>query len=323
LDKICDLFKPREIIFTGPGKTMFELERAIDTGIRLINLESVVEAKRISSIARKRGSGPVDVLVRINTDYCIHDALENMSGKPTHMGIDQQEIVESLQHIMGLGNLNIRGYHIFSASGILDHKKILDYVDYVFSLTRETDKRTGLETRILDFGGGFGIDYTEKDLRFDVAGFFQGLQSHVRKYGFQDKELVLELGRFVVAESGYYVSEIIDIKDTKGKKHIVTAGGTNHMRLPLATGVNQPTYVINRNRPVVISGQTSVCDEVVDVCGPLCYAEDKTAMDIRIKSAEIGDLVVIAKSGAYGYNVSAVNFLSHMPAPEYAIDCSR
>ena len=323
LDKIAPLFGPEEIIFTGPGKTSFELEKSLDYGIRLINLESIVEAKRISILAKEKKKSSIDVLVRINTDYCLEDAIENMGGKPTHMGIDQKTIIESLNKIRSFGNLNVMGYHVFSASGVLDYKKLLGYVDYVFALTKEVDRKSHSDTKIIDFGGGFGIDCSGKGKQFNISGFFNGLKDHTDKYGFKDKELILELGTYIVGESGYYISEILDIKETKGKKHIITAGGTNHLRRPIAVGINQPTYVLPRNKPSIIANQTEVHDEIVNVCGPLCYADDKIAVDINVKRARIGDLVVITQSGAYGYDVSAVNFLSHMGAPEYVLDCDK
>ena len=107
------------------------------------------------------------------------------------------------------------------------------------------------------------------------------------------------------------MTEIIDIKDCKGQKHIVCAGGVNHMRLPIATDRKHPVYIIERNIPDIYEGQTIVQNEKVDIEGPLCMTEDKISWDEYIENARIGDLVVLTQSGAYCYSASTLWFLSH------------
>ena len=314
----CD---PDRIIFTGPGKTPFELEESVMRDIRLINIESVVEAVRLNKIGEKYGK-KIDVLVRINTKYSIDGVLANMTGESTKLGIVEEHLEESLNRISQMTNINMCGFHVFTASGVLDHNNLLSYVNYVFSLM-STLRQKGWNMDIIDFGGGFGIDYSGNKKKFDTHRFFDGLTHLNNKYGFNSIEQILELGRYIVGESGYYVAEIIDIKDSRGKKHIVAAGGVNHLRLPSASGVNQPVYIIPMNKPKIISSQPYIEEEIVDVNGPLCFSEDKIAHDVHIESAKIGDLVVVAKTGAYGYSVSSLEFLMHPKPPEYILNGSE
>ncbi len=322
LEKALQLFSPHEIIYTGPAKTQYELELAVGKGIRLVNVESEVEAARLERIGSAKGK-KVDILVRVNTNYHIDEAITNMAGESTKMGIDQDKIVPAIKRIASNPHLNIKGVHVFSASGVLDAANLISYVDEVFRVVDHLEDSTGIPMGIIDFGGGFGVDYSGEDRQFDSKCYFSGLKSLIDQHQMADKELILELGRFVVGESGYYVAEIIDIKDSKGKKHIVASGGVNHLRLPSASGINQPVYILGRHVPPVIKNQCVVNDEIVDVGGPLCFSEDKLAHDVYVPHAEVGDLVVVSQAGAYGYSVSSLELLSHPLPPEYLVHCEK
>jgi diaminopimelate decarboxylase len=322
LKKAQRLFSPEEIIYTGPGKTPYELELAVQAGIRLINVESEVEAARLERIGSALGKN-IDVLIRVNTNYHIDEAITNMAGESTKMGIDQDKIVPALKRIASNSHLNIRGVHVFSASGVLDAGSLISYVGEIFRLVNRLEEDTGLQLGIIDFGGGFGVDYSGEDRQFDSRYYFSELERMIDRNKMSSKEMILELGRFVVGESGYYVAEIIDIKNSKGKKHIVAAGGVNHLRLPSASGINQPVYIVGRDVSAIIENQCAVHDEVVDIGGPLCFSEDKLAHDVYVAHAEIGNLVVVAQAGAYGYSVSSLELLSHPLPPEYLLHCGK
>ena len=305
------------ILFTGPGKTPAELERVVRDKIRFINVESLVEAIRINEIAKKLNVDKVDILLRVNIDYFLDGASEHMAGISTKLGIDQKVFLDTFKEIQKLSHLNVCGLHVFAADGVLDYNVLLKYAENVFKYVKEIEHIIP-NIQVLDFGGGFGLDYTKENKEFDTKSFFEGLDELVHEYGFENKEMILELGKYIVGSAGYYVTEIVDIKDCKGQKHIVCAGGVNHMRLPIATDRKHPVYIIERNMPDVYKGQTIVQNEKVDIEGPLCMTEDKISWDEYIENARIGDLVVLTQSGAYCYSASTLWFLSH-PLPEEII----
>ena len=158
LIKALEFCTSKEIIFTGPGKTVEELEKDILNNIRLINIESIGEAIRINQIAEKNDIAKVDVLIRVNMDYKIEDAAENMGGLSTKMGIDESKYMDSLKYIKKLSHLNIKGIHVFSASGILNYKASVDYARYVFEMVKKMEN-LGERIDIIDLGGGLGVDY--------------------------------------------------------------------------------------------------------------------------------------------------------------------
>ena len=308
-----------DVLFTGPGKTPVELREVIRSGIRFINVESVVEAIRINEIAEIEGIDKVDVLLRVNINYFLDGASEYMAGMSTKMGIDQSRFYEDYELISKLKHIRVCGFHVFAADGVLDYKILLKYTDFVFKFVKEAEKTVG-KVKVIDFGGGFGIDYTKSNRTFDTKAYFEGLDRLIKTYSFEDKEFILELGKYIVGSAGYYATQIIDIKDCKGMKHIVTAGGVNHMRLPIATDRKHPVYVIRMGIPRLYDKQIEVSNETVDIEGPLCMTEDKISWDEPVKRASIGDIVVLTQSGAYCYTASTLWFLSHPLPLEIIID---
>lgn len=306
------------VLFTGPGKTVQELKESVRSGLRFINVESVVEAIRINQIAQELGVEKVNVLIRVNINYFLDGAEEYMAGKSTKMGIDQERFYEDYDIISGLEHINVCGFHVFAADGVLDFNVLLRYTDFVFKFVKEAEKTLGI-VDVIDFGGGFGIDYTKSGMYFDTQAYFKGLNELIKKYSFENKEFILELGKYIVGSAGYYATQIVDIKDCKGMKHIVTAGGVNHMRLPIATDRKHPVYIVEMGIPKLYDKQTEVSNETVDIEGPLCMTEDKISWDEFIKSAKIGDIVVLTQSGAYCYSASTLWFLSHQMPLELII----
>ena len=142
------------------------------------------------------------------------------------------------------------------------------------------------------------------------------MQKLIDGSGFGDRTFVLELGRWLAADSGWYCTEILDIKTSLGKKQLVCAGGAHHFRRPVALGINHPLAIIPMKAPRVFAGQESAHDEMVFIGGPLCNSADKLApKDIHVDHAEIGDIAVFGLAGAYGYSMSHLEFLSH-PHPD-------
>jgi len=121
----------------------------------------------------------------------------------------------------------------------------------------------------------------------------------------------MELGRYIVGDSGLYVSEVIDIKQSRGVEFVVIDGGL-HQHLSASGNFGQ---VIRKNYPVAIGNKMQQeKSKAVQIVGPLCTPLDLLANKYELPEIEIGDLVVIYQSGAYGFSASPRDFLSH-PQP--------
>lgn len=309
---------PEQILYTGPGKKPNELKAAAQAGIAFINVESVAEAVRLERIACELGKSSIDVLLRVNLNYDLEEAYEHMGGRSTKMGIDEDELSQAIVQIQQLPHIRICGLHVFAASGVLSAEQLITCQDYIFRLVKRCELLTGT-LPVIDLGGGFGIDYTSADRQLNLNKYYSMLRELVRKYGFESKRLILELGTFLVGNAGYYVSKIIDIKAVKGKKHIILAGGVNHMGLPLEMRRKHPVAVIPMHEPPLYSGQPVVAQEIADISGPLCMVSDCLCWDEMIPHAEIGDLVVFFQAGAYCFGEGMHRFLMHPSPSEFVV----
>ncbi|MBL1352084.1 MAG: alanine racemase [Zetaproteobacteria bacterium] len=308
-------FHPHRLIYTGPGKSPEELRWCVEHGIRTVHIESLTEAYRLHQICCEQGKSQ-DILLRINVNFDIHEAQTTFSGGSKKFGVDEEKLDEVLPEILALEHLNFRGLHVYAASGVLKFEDLLKNCELVFQLAKNIESNyANVRCDIIDFGGGFGVDYLETGHDFDAEAWAKGLQVLIADYQFEGRHFELELGRYLAADSGFFCTEILDIKESRGKKQVICAGGINHFRRPAALGINHPMGIVWMNRPKLHTYQERVRDEHVYFGGPLCTGADKLANDVVIGAADIGDIAVFGLAGAYGLSMSNQAFLSH-PTPQ-------
>jgi len=312
-------YSPDRLIYTGPGKSPEELRWCVEQGIRTVHIESLTEAYRLHQICCEYGKSQ-DVLLRINADFDIHEAQTTFSGGSKKFGVDEEKLDDVLPQILELEYLQFRGLHVYAASGVLNVDDLLKNCELVFSLTQKIETNyANVRCDIIDFGGGFGVDYLEEGHDFNPQAWADGLQTMIAHYGFEGRHFVLELGRYLAADSGFFCTEILDIKESRGKKQVVCAGGINHFRRPAALGINHPMSIVWMGKPRLHTYQEKVRTEKVYFGGPLCTGADKLANDIFIEAADVGDIAVFALAGAYGLTMSNQEFLSHARPDEIVL----
>ncbi|MEW9700455.1 type III PLP-dependent enzyme [Paenibacillus sp. SI8] len=304
-------FHPQDIIFTSPGKTNEDLTYAIESGIYSINIESIEEARVINQIALQHGR-VVPISVRINPSFNINGAGLKMTGVSTQFGIDQSLLEEAFDVIQNLPCVHVRGIHIFSGSQMLDADHIVQTVDEVMKLAVQLMETYECRFDFVDIGGGFGIPYFKGETELAVDQLRSGLAAVWERYRspLAGARIGVESGRFLLAESGVFITKVLYTKESKGVKYIVCDGGSNQHASTAFLG----RYVRN-NFPMHLSGKQGELEEV-NVVGSLCTPTDVLGQKVMLPKAEIGDLLVIEKSGAYGLTHSPVLFLSHALPPE-------
>jgi diaminopimelate decarboxylase len=172
--------------------------------------------------------------------------------------------------------------------------------------------------RFLNLGGGFGIPYFPGEQPLDLAPIGANLASLVERARTElpAASLVIELGRYLVGEAGVYVSRVVDRKVSRGQVFLVTDGGLHH-HLAASGNFGQ---VVRKNYPVAIGNRMDASDrEVASVVGPLCTPLDLLADRMDLGHAQVGDLIVVFQSGAYGLTASPAAFLSHPQAAEVLV----
>ena len=301
---------PRDISFAGPGKSDEDLAAAVAANV-IINMESETEMARIASLAESTGSRP-RVAVRVNADFELKSAGMKMGGGAKPFGVDAECVPALLEKLATLP-LEFMGFHIFTGSQNLRPEAIIEAQSKTFELAFELAQCAPSPVKWLNIGGGLGIPYFPGEHRLDLEPIAQNLAPMLAeaRQRLPQAEIVMELGRYLVAESGIYVCKVVDKKVSRGETFLVTNGGLHH-HLAVSGNFGQ---VIRKNYPVCVGNKVESLDkEDVTVVGPLCTPMDILADKMTLPKAELGDLIVVFQSGAYGYSASPHGFLGH-PLP--------
>src|ERR687896_301593 len=307
--------EPEGIVFAGPGKTDDELRMVIEEGIFADNVESLNEIDRLATIAKDLGRR-IGVGLRINPAAQLMGSQMRMGGTVRQFGIDQAELAEAVHRTLSHSQLILRGVHVYTATQVFDVEPLLEHCRNIFEIALEAASVAGHPLEMIDFGGGFGVPYFEKMAEFDLEAFGQGFRGLLASYRSDPRlegcRFLFELGRYLVADAGLYVTRVVDVKRMRGKTFVVTDGGMNHHLT--ATGnmgqVFRKSYpILNLSRVNGVPGE-----EGVAMAGPCCTPLDMFGTNLPLVEPEVGDLIGVFYSGAYGYSASNLGFLSH-PTP--------
>ncbi|MQY14768.1 L-glutamyl-[BtrI acyl-carrier protein] decarboxylase [Streptomyces sp. RB5] len=296
------------LLFLGPGKSRDEIAAVLKTGARLI-AESLPELDLIDEEARHQGV-TAEVLLRVNPAFELKGGGLTMGGKPRQFGIDEETLLALDPAALRYGNLRVRGVQAYMGTRILDESAIVQNTRGIFDLAIRLSVKLGFELATVDVGGGLGVAYHSKERDLDVATLTDGLNPVIDEFhtAHPDTRLVMELGRFLAAPAGVYVTRVRYTKESRGDRFAICDGGTNHHMA--AVGIGSP---FRRNFPMYRVGSTAGDETAAwNVTGPLCTPNDTLAKAVDLPAGlTAGDLIGVTRSGAYGPTASPVLFLSH------------
>ncbi|GAB3744820.1 pyridoxal-dependent decarboxylase, exosortase A system-associated [Microlunatus parietis] len=307
--------RPDRIGFAGPGKAPAEIGRAVAAGITL-ELESETEARRVAEAGVRLGIRP-RVAIRVNPDFAVRGSGMRMGGGPQQFGVDAERVPDLLRLITAL-DLDLIGFHVFAGSQNLNADILGEAQRRTVELIIALAELSSTPVRYLNLGGGFGIPYSERDRPLDLTRVAANLAELIDgpiANRLPEARPVLELGRYLVGESGVYVTRVLDRKLSRGEQFLVVDGGMHH-QLAASGNLGQ---VIRRNYPVAVGNKiTEPPAEVSTVVGRLCTPLDLLADKVVLPTTAVDDLIVIFQAGAYGLTASPTAFLGH-PAPAEAL----
>jgi diaminopimelate decarboxylase len=309
---------PAEVSFAGPGKRDPELRQSVASGV-LVNVESLRELPVLARASQELGL-PARVAIRVNPDFELKGSGMKMGGGPKQFGLDTERVPEALQFAAREG-LAFEGFHLFAGSQNLKAESICEAqqksYELALRLAEHALKLTNRPVKFLNLGGGFGIPYFPGETRLDLAPIGANLQAIVERAASDMPQagIVIELGRYLVGEAGIYVTRIVDRKVSRGQVYLVCDGGLHH-QLAASGNFGQ---VVRKNYPVGIFPLRSEVRESSMVVGPLCTPLDLLADRMPLPQGEIGDLVVVFQSGAYGASSSPQAFLGHPAVVEVLV----
>lgn len=285
--------------FAGPGKRDAELAAAIATGAT-VSIESAGELERFASL------GGCTALLRVNPDFELKGSGMKMGGRGTPFGIDADQVAGVAARAAALG-VRITGFHVYAGSQTLSAAALIDAQAATVALAVRLAGESGFALQTLNLGGGFGIPYFANDITLDVAAVGAALPA------LPGTRLILELGRYLVGESGVYLTRVVDVKISRGTAFVITDGGMHHQ---LAASGNLGT-VIRRNYAIVNATRFAApATATYDVTGCLCTPLDRLGERVALPETQVGDLIAVFMAGAYGASASPTAFLGHPPARE-------
>lgn len=298
---------PQNIIYLGPAKDAPQLRACVQAGIHAVVCESFDELAMLDQVAGE-AARTVNAMLRINPERRTPGSALTMGGKPRQFGIDASAVADAGETLRGLHRVRVTGLHAYLGSRFLDHEAIVRNTREVLRLADDLAPVLGRPLETVDVGGGFGIAYFDNETDLDVEALTRGLSEVVEPFTAAHPEcrLITELGRYLVADAGLYVTRVVNVKDSLGEAFVVCDGGTNqHMH---AVGIGQ---LVKRNFPLRLLSphEQDAPRHQYTVTGPLCTPTDVLAKKISLPRVRQGDLIGIERSGAYGPTASPTHFL--------------
>lgn len=310
-------FDPEQIHFTSPGKTASEIEYALKAGIHLINIESLEEAYLVNEIAKKLGV-TANIGMRVNPSVCFSNAKIKMSGVSSQFGIEEEAInADLIQELKALTNLDLHGFQVYMGTQMLIAEDIIKNTEYIMTMALRLAKEFGIELKYLNVGGGFGVKYFKNETPLDLDAVKTGMQELYASFSedLKNTNVAFESGRFLMADTGVFVTKVLYVKESKNQKYVVCDGGSNFHSSAAFLG-----RFIRNNFPLHTIPESEEVAEC-NICGPLCTSLDVIGQKVSINAnIAAGNLVVIEMSGAYGYTYSPCKFLSHESPMELLLD---
>jgi diaminopimelate decarboxylase len=296
------------IVFGGPGKTDAALAAAARHGVAAVHVESGHELRRAEHVAADLGVR-LAVALRVNLAGPLPVATLAMAGRPTQFGIDEADVPAAVALARRCRHLDLVGFHFHCLSNHHDAPAHAQLVARYLERAAGWAADAGVPLRVVNAGGGIGVDYAHLDRPFDWERFCADLAPALTAAA--PVRLRFECGRYLVAAWGAYVTEVLDVKTNHGRCFAVVRGGTHHFRLPASWGHNHPFTVIAVDEWRYPFPRPGVRGGPVTVAGELCSPKDVLARDVDVDELRAGDLLWFHHAGAYGWSISHHDFLSH------------
>ncbi|MEN3028966.1 MAG: diaminopimelate decarboxylase [Aquificaceae bacterium] len=284
--------EPSKIVYAGVGKTLKELEYAINSDILMFNVESFMELDVLDELAGKLGK-KVRIAIRVNPDVDPKTHPYISTGmKKSKFGVDIKTARKEYEYARRLKNLKVVGIHCHIGSQILDVSPYIEAVQKVVELYYEL-VRSGFEIEYIDMGGGLGIKYSPEQSNPEPSDLAEAILPALKD---TRTKLILEPGRSVVGNGGVLLTQVQFLKD-KGHKHfvIVDAGMNDLMRPAMYSAYHHIVPVKKKERQYIKT----------DVVGPVCETGDFLALDRELPLVERGEYLAVLSAGAYGFAMSS------------------
>ncbi len=294
-----ELFRARKagvpadrIVYSGVGKTVSEIEQAVDAEILMFNIESFQELEILNTIAERKGK-KARISFRVNPDVSPKTHAYVATGlKTSKFGINFEQALDGYERARQLQGIEVVGVACHIGSQLAELTPFVESIGRLKKLIVELEKR-GFHLRYLDLGGGLGIAYNDEEPP-TPAEYAEAIRAELRGVNLT---LVLEPGRNLVGNAGILLTRVLYTKETEEKRFVVVDAGMNDLIRPsLYDSYHALVPVMDMERDTVR----------VDVVGPICESGDFLARGRDLPALRPEELVAVMSAGAYGFSMASL-----------------
>lgn len=309
-------YKPKDIYFSAPAKTTKVIEDSIDKCI--IIADSLNDINKIAQIANEMQT-KINIGIRINPNFTIN----SIEGKPSKFGIDYEQLLAILTNLENQTNIRISGFHIHLQSQITNTNLLANYYYNIFHIVNDLRERFNLNLDFINCGSGIPTTYN-KDSEINYNHLKNEIAKYVKELPYlNDLELMIESGRYLVGNIGFYISPVIDIKKSYGMNYYLIKDGMNGFLKPaLIHLLKSYSDNLDIGYEPLFTGEDLYHAKVLkrhnsnelvnaSIVGPLCSSGDILIKNQDMLQAELNDLIIINNAGSYAYTLSVSNFSYH------------
>tara|TARA_B110000438_G_C15769468_1_gene631195 strand:- start:370 stop:1599 length:1230 start_codon:yes stop_codon:yes gene_type:complete len=280
----------KKIVFSGVGKTEEEIKLAIKKGVLLINMESESEAHLINKISKSM-SRITAVGLRLNPDVTGKTNKKiSTGGKDDKFGLGFSEYLNFCKKMKKMKNLKLVGLSVHIGSQITDIRPF----KRVLTVINEVIKRTDIDFKFIDLGGGIGISYSNKEKTLNLNKYAKLIENFLKN---KKAKIIFEPGRFIVGNTSILITRIIYMKKNNNKIFIILDAGMNDLMRPALYNAYHEIIPLKKNNNKIIGN--------IEFVGPICESTDKFLSQKNFSKIKEGDFVAITNVGAYGMSLAS------------------
>ena len=282
--------KPNKIVFSGVGKTENELKLAIKKRVLLINIESESEARLIDRISKKMNRvTPIGIRINPGVDANTHSKIS--TGRvDSKFGLPKSNFLKFCKNARKFKNLKIKAISVHIGSQITSVGPYRKTLNILYKIIRSSK----INFEYVDLGGGFGIQYANKDKKINIRNYSLLVERFQKK---MNCKIIFEPGRFIIGNSGSLISKIVFIKKNGKKRFIILDAGMNDFMRPALYGAKHNIIPVSKSKKKIVGN--------VEFVGPICESTDTFLKYKNYSLLNENDLVAITNVGAYGSTLSS------------------
>ena len=295
--------KKYRIIFSGVGKRDSEIKEAIKSDILFINLESEAEMKRVELIAKELGvEARISIRVNPNVDPKTHPYISTGLHE-NKFGVDIESAKRMYIYAKRSKYLNPVGVHFHIGSQLTELSPIKEACEIVADLVTSL-KAIDIDIKFFDVGGGIGVLYDD-EVTIDIKEYAKTIIDTTKRL---DVTIVLEPGRYLMANSGIFLTRVLYEKKNGDKRFVIVDGAMNDLLRPSLYDAYHKIEAVKKDG----------IKTPADVVGPVCESGDFLGKGVPLPPLEHNDILVVHSAGAYGFTMSS-NYNTRDRVAEVAI----